>query len=78
MVLTGNMSELMNRKLAEIRREFREEFYGRYQCGFRYGILDVMGKDNDMSLEEILRNAEEIMNEQFKKESERVSETGGV
>ena len=77
-VLTGNMSELMNRKLAEIRREFREEFYGRYQCGFRYGILDVMGKDNDMSLEEILRNAEEIMNEQFKKESERVSEPGGV
>ncbi len=75
-VLTGNMSELMNRKLAEIRREFKEEFYGRYQCGFRYGILDVNGKDNDMSLEEILRNAKEIMNEQLKKESEKGSETG--
>ena len=77
-VLTGNMVELMNRKLAEILREFKEEFYGKYQCSFNYGIVEVKGKDNDMSLEEILKKAEDIMNEHIQRELHRASSSGAV
>lgn len=76
MVLTGNMAELMNRKLAEILREFKEEFYEKYQCSFSYGIVEVEGKDNNMTLEEILKNAQEVMHENIQKRLGRALETG--
>lgn len=61
LVLTGNMEELINRKLTSILKEFQEETYRKYQCSFSYGIVEVMGKDNDMSLDEILQEAKEGM-----------------
>lgn len=75
-ILTGNMAELMNRKLAEILREFKEVFYGKYQCSFSYGIVEVKGKDNNMSLQEILKCAEEVMHEHIQRELERDSKAG--
>lgn len=77
-VLTGNMAELMNRKLAEILREFKDGFYGKYQNSFNYGIVEVKGKDNNMSLEEILKSAEDIMNEHIQRELERAPLSGTV
>ena len=62
-VLSGNMAELINRKLAEILREFQEEVTRQYQCSFSYGIVEVDGKVNKLTLEEILRQAEDIMYE---------------
>lgn len=61
-VLTGNMAELMNRKLAEILREFEEEFYGKYQCSFSYGIVEINERYNEISLDEILKDAKEVLN----------------
>ena len=57
------MAELINRKVAEILREFQEEIARQYQCSFSYGIVEVKGKENKMTLEEILRQAEDIMYE---------------
>lgn len=57
LVLTGNMEELINRKLSAILKEFQEETYRKYQCSFSYGIVEVKGKDNVMSLDDILKEA---------------------
>jgi diguanylate cyclase (GGDEF)-like protein len=62
-VLSGNMAELINRKLAEILREFQEELTRQYQYSFSYGIVEIKGKEDKMTLEEILRQAEDIMYE---------------
>ncbi len=62
-ILSGNMAELINRKVAEILREFQEEVARQYQCSFSYGIVEVNGKENAMALQEILRQAEDIMYE---------------
>lgn len=63
LVLTGNMEELINRKLSAILKEFQEETYRKYQCSFSYGIVEVKGKDNEMSLDDIFKEAQERMSE---------------
>lgn len=62
-VLSGNMAELINRKLAEIMREFQEEFYQKYQRSFSYGILEIKGKHNTLTLEEIMEKADDAVYE---------------
>lgn len=62
-VLTGNMAELMHRKLAEILREFQEEITEKYPCSFSFGIIEINDKNNKLTLEEILQNAEDNLQE---------------
>ena len=62
-VLSGNMAELINRKLAEIMKEFQEKVYRKYQCSFSYGVLEIKGKDNKLTLEEILEKADDVVYE---------------
>lgn len=57
------MEELINRKLSAILKEFQEETYRKYQCSFSYGIVEVKGKDNVMSLDDILKEAVGRMDE---------------
>lgn len=71
LVLTGNMEELINRKLSAILKEFQEETYRKYQCSFSYGIVEVRGRENEMSLEELLREAEAGMRECREKNLEK-------
>lgn len=61
LVLAGCIKDLMDRKMAEILKEFQAADYGDYQCSFSYGIVEIQGKDNTLSLEEIVHNADEIM-----------------
>ena len=63
MILSGNMAELINRKLAEIMREFQEEVYAKYQCSFSYGVLEVKGKENKMTVADILEMADDVLYE---------------
>ena len=62
-VLSGNMAELINRKLAEIMKEFQEEVYKKYQCSFSYGVLEIEGKENKLTLEEIMEKADDVVYE---------------
>ena len=62
-ILSGNMAELINRKLAEILKEFQEEVYRKYQCSFSYGVLEIQGKENELTLEEIMSKAEDVVYE---------------
>lgn len=62
-VLAGNMAELINRKLAAILQEFQEEVYQKYQCSFSYGILEIKGKENTYTLEEIIEMADDAVYE---------------
>lgn len=62
-VLSGNMAELINRKLAEIMKEFQEKVYRKYQCSFSYGVLEIKGKENKLTLEEILEKADDVVYE---------------
>ena len=59
-VLSGNMAELINKKLEEIMKEFQEEVYRKYQCSFSYGVVEINGKENRLTLEEILEKAEDV------------------
>ena len=60
-VLSGNMADLINRKLEEIMKEFQEEVYRKYQCSFSYGVLEIKGKDNTLTLEEIIEMADDAV-----------------
>lgn len=62
-VLSGNMAELINRKLDEIMKEFQEKVYRKYQCSFSFGVLEIKGKDNKLTLEEILEKANDVVYE---------------
>ena len=62
-ILSGNMAELINRKLAEIMREFQEEVYAKYQCSFSYGVLEGKGKENKMTVADILEMADDVLYE---------------
>ena len=62
-ILSGNMAELINRKLAEILKEFQEEVYRKYQCSFSYGVLEIQGKENELTLQEIMSKAEDVVYE---------------
>ena len=62
-ILSGNMADLINRKLAEILKEFQEEVFMKYQRSFSYGVLEVKGKENKMTVEEILELADDVLYE---------------
>lgn len=62
-ILSGNMAELINRKLAEIMREFQEEVYAKYQRSFSYGVLEVKSKENKMTVADILEMADDVLYE---------------
>ena len=57
------MADLINRKLAEIMKEFQEEVYKKYQCSFSYGVLEIEGKENKLTLEEIMEQADDVVYE---------------
>ena len=73
-VLSGNMAELISRKLAEILREFQEEVTRQYQCSFSYGIVQVTGREKDITLEGILHEADEIMYDCKRRNKEKYPE----
>lgn len=71
LVLTGRIKDLIDRKMAEILHMYQSENYGEYQCSFSYGIVEIMGKDNEWTLDEILQEADAAMYECKKKNKEK-------
>ncbi|MCI9068312.1 MAG: diguanylate cyclase [Lachnospiraceae bacterium] len=61
LVLTGRIKDLIDRKMAEILESFQAVDNGDYQCSFSYGIVEVEGKDNEWTLDEILQEADAAM-----------------
>lgn len=63
LVLTGNIKELIERKLAEILASFQSSTFSPYQCSFSYGIVEICGSDNNLTRDELLKAADVIMYE---------------
>ena len=74
LVLTGNMKELLDRKLEEILTEFQESDFSEYQCSFSFGVVDIPGAANTMTLDEILQKAGALMYECKRKNKEKFPE----
>lgn len=71
LVLSGSIGELIERKMAEILRDFQTGDYAEYQCSFSYGVVDIDGADNHLSYDEILQKADEIMYECKRRNKEK-------
>lgn len=63
LVLTGNIKELIERKLAEILTLFQTSRFTEYQCSFSYGVVEIPGPDNTLTTDELLKAADAIMYE---------------
>ena len=61
LVLTGRMKDLIDKKLAAILDSFQSESDSEYQCSFSYGTVEIAGKDNELTLDEIIQKADSIM-----------------
>lgn len=70
LVLTGNIKELIERKLAEILASFQAGTFSPYQCSFSYGIVEISGSDNKLTRDELLKAADVIMYE-FKRRNKQ-------
>ncbi len=71
LVLTGRIKDLIDRKMAEILESFQAVDNGEYQCSFSYGIVEVEGKDNEWTLDEILQQADAAMYECKRRNKEK-------
>ncbi|MCI9632373.1 MAG: diguanylate cyclase [Ruminococcus sp.] len=71
LVLSGSIGELIERKMAEILRDFQTGDYAEYQCSFSYGVVNIEGSENHMSYDEILQKADEIMYECKRRNKEK-------
>lgn len=60
LVLTGNLKHLIERKMAEILEAFQrdDDRIFSHRCNFRYSIIEVVGQENELSLDELLKKAE--------------------
>lgn len=71
LVLGGSIRELIELKMAEILREFQTGGYASYQCSFSYGVVDIEGADNNLTYDDILHKADEIMYECKRRNKEK-------
>ncbi|MCI8505194.1 MAG: GGDEF domain-containing protein [Lachnospiraceae bacterium] len=71
LVLTGRMKTLIDHKMAEILHTFQSTRYAQYQCSFSYGIVEIEGKDNEWTLDEILQKADAAMYECKRRNKEK-------
>ena len=71
LVLTGCIGDLMERKMADLLKRFQSERYSDYQCSFSYGIVGIDGANNDLSYDDILHEADEIMYECKRRNKEK-------
>lgn len=71
LVLTGRIKDLIERKMAEILDAFQSTHYAEYQCSFSYGIVEIAGKDNEWTLDEILNQADAAMYECKRRNKEK-------
>ena len=74
MVLTGAYTNLMEKKLKEILDDFQNGDLAEYRCSFSYGIVEIKGSHNEMTYDEILKKADEIMYECKRRNKEKYPE----
>ncbi len=73
LVLTGGIKELIERKMADLLHEFQTEKFREYRCSFSYGIVEISGEE-ELSLKELLDEADAIMYECKRKNKEKYPE----
>ncbi|MCI8834978.1 MAG: diguanylate cyclase [Ruminococcus sp.] len=73
-VLTGAYTNLMEKKLKEILDDFQNGDLAEYRCSFSYGIVEIKGSHNEMTYDEILKKADEIMYECKRRNKEKYPE----
>lgn len=74
LVLTGGIKELIERKMAELLCEFQTGEFREYRCSFSYGIVEISGEENELSLKELLQEADEVMYKCKRKNKEKYPE----
>ncbi|HCT90133.1 MAG TPA: hypothetical protein DF613_01935 [Lachnospiraceae bacterium] len=74
LVLSGSIKELIERKMAEILKEFQKGGFAEYRCSFSYGVVGIDGRNNTLSYDEILKEADEIMYECKRRNKEQYPE----
>lgn len=73
-ILTGAIRELIERKMEELLYEFQTGEFREYRCSFSYGIVEISGEENEMSLKELIHEADEAMYECKRKNKEKYPE----
>ncbi len=70
LMLTGNVKHLIKRKMDEIRTVFQrdDDRVFSHRCNFRYGIVEVEGASNTLSLDELLEEAKTTVMRQKRKQ----------
>lgn len=74
LVLSGSIKELIELKMAEILKDFQTGGYADYQCSFSYGIVGIDGASNELTYDDILHKADEIMYECKRRNKEKYPE----
>lgn len=74
LVLTGGIRELIERKMAELLHDFQTGGLREYRCSFSYGIVEISGGENELTLKELLEEADEIMYKCKRKNKEKYPE----
>lgn len=74
LVLSGSMKELLDKKLEEILQEFQNSDFSEYQCSFSYGVVEIQGSNNTLTLDELLQKADELMYECKRRNKEKYPE----
>lgn len=69
LVLAGNVKHLIERKMAEILTIFQrnDDRIFCHSCSFKYSIVEVDGEENQLSLEDLLKQAESGIRRQKRK-----------
>lgn len=71
LILGGCIRELIEWKMEEILCDFQSKGYAEYQCSFSYGVVDIEGRTNQLSYDEILQKADAIMYECKRRNKEK-------
>ena len=74
LVLSGRIGDLIERKMKEILKYFQTRGFAEYLCSFSYGIVDIEGASNELSYDEILQKADEIMYQCKRRNKEKYPE----
>ena len=60
--------------MAELLCEFQTGEFREYRCSFSYGIVEISGEENELSLKELLQEADEVMYKCKRKNKEKYPE----
>lgn len=73
LMLTGNVKHLIERKMEEILTAFQrdDDRVFCHECNFKYGIVEVEGESNMLTLDKLLEEAEKIVQQKKRRKNRK-------